>query len=184
MRHPQSYIQGRRDREQSVPILVQCPGAVRYSQSYIQGRDREQSVCPPCGTVSRGCALQCAILSPTFKVGTEGTVCTHTWYSVQGLCATVRHPQSYIQGRDREQSVPIPGTVSRGCALQCAILSPTFKVGTGNSQYPYWYSVQGLCAIPSPTFKVGGKGNCLYPYQVQCPGAVHYSVSSSVLHSR
>ncbi len=78
--------------------------------------------------VSRGCALQCAILSPTFKVGTEGTVCTHTWYNVQGLCATVRHPQSYIQGSYR--------------------------------------------------------GNSLYPYLVQCPGAVRYSAPSSVLHSR
>ncbi len=119
---------------------------MRHPQSYIQGRDREQSVPIP-GTVSRGCALQCAILSPTFKVGTEGTVCTHTWYSVQGLCATVSHPQSYIQGRDREQSVAIPGTVSRGCALQCAILSPTFKVGTEGTVCTHtWYSVQGLCA--------------------------------------
>ncbi len=49
--------------------------------------------------------------------------------------------------------------VSRGCALQCAILSPTFKVPVGT-------------------------GNSLYPYLVQCPGAVRYSAPSSVLHSR
>ncbi len=162
MRHPQSYIQGRRDREQSVPIP---------------------------GTVSRGCAQQCAILSPTFKVGTEGTVCTHTWYSVQGQCAIVRHPQSYIQGRrDREQSVPISGTVSRGCALQCGILSPTFKVGTEGTVCTHtWYSVQGLCTtVRHPQSYIQGRdrGNSLYPYLVQCPGAVCYSAASSVLHSR
>ncbi len=67
----------------------------------------------------------------------------------------MRHPRSYIQGRDRELSVPIPGTVSRGCALQCAIISPTFKVGTGNSLYPYLVESRGCalqCAILIPTF--------------------------------
>jgi hypothetical protein len=38
-----------------------------------------------------------------------------------------------------EQSVPIPGTVSRGCALQCAILSSTVhSVGTHTL---YWVPV-------------------------------------------
>jgi hypothetical protein len=107
--------------------------------------------------VSRGCALQCAILSPTFKVGTEGTVCTHTWYSV-----------------------------SRGCELQCAILSPTFKVGTGNSLYPYLVQCQGLCATVShPQSYIQGRDReQSVPIPGTVSGAVRYSAPSSVLHSR
>ena len=93
------------------------------------------------------CRCPCALPSPHLQALAGAGLEASQVASVEVVGGTTRVPSVLKQltdlfGREPSRTLNSKETVSRGCALQCAMLSPTFKVRDFQVQDSFPYGVQ------------------------------------------